>query len=142
MPTTSPEIKGWPFLENVIGPVADWWRRQAAARENLDNLDAIGPVEIARMARDVGISSSDLRALARHCSDAADLLQRRLESLGVDASELGSSTMTQLRDMERLCTLCESKGRCARDLDADPSNPIWRQYCPNHETLVALQKGT
>jgi Family of unknown function (DUF6455) len=141
MPTKPPEIR-WPFLDNVIVPVADWWRREAAARENLGSLDAIGPVEIARMAQDIGISTSDLRALARHCSDAADLLQRRLESLGLDASELGSSATAQLRDMERLCTLCESKGRCARDLDADPSDPIWRQYCPNHETLVALQEGS
>ena len=92
------------------------------------------------MAQDVGIPASDLRELARHCSDAADLLERRLEALGVSASELAKTAPAELRDMERLCTLCQSKGRCARDLGADPSDPVWRQYCPNEQTLVALAR--
>src|SRR5207248_3229916 len=103
-----------------------------------DSLDALGAEEFARMAHDIGISASDLRALARHCSDGADLLEHRLGSLGLSARELARSAPAQLRDMERLCTLCESKGRCARDLANDPSDPAWRQYCPNHEALVAL----
>lgn len=133
--------EGWPFLEHVIVPMAEWWRKHAAVQENLDGLDSMGPDELARIAQDIGISSSDLRALARHCSDAADLLERRIESLGLDAGRVAQNAPAQLRDMERLCTLCKSKGRCARDLAADPSDPVWRQYCPNQETLVALQQG-
>ena len=122
-------------------PIAEWWRNKKEARENLDSLDALGPGEFARMAHDIGISASDLRELAKHCSDAASLLEHRLESLGLSAEELAHSSPAQLRDMERLCTLCESKGRCARDLATDPADPAWRQYCPNHETLVALGQG-
>jgi len=135
------EFKAWPFLERVIVPIAEWWRNKKEARENLDSLDALGPGEFARMANDIGISASDLRELAKHCCDAADLLERRLKSLGLSAEELAQSATAQLRDMERLCTLCESKGRCARDLASDPSDPVWRQYCPNHETLVGLAEG-
>jgi hypothetical protein len=40
--------------------------------------------------------------------------------------------------MERLCTMCENKGRCARDLAADPNDPVWRKYCLNEQSLVAL----
>ncbi len=92
------------------------------------------------MAQDVGISASDLRALATHCTGAADLLDRRLEALGVNGEELAHTAPSELRDMQRLCTMCESKGRCARDLAADPSDPVWRQYCPNHETLMELAR--
>ena len=60
-----------------------WWRRSATMRENLADLDAFGPGEMARMAQDVGLAPSDLRELARHCSDAADLLDRRLGALGL-----------------------------------------------------------
>jgi len=134
------EKQSWPVIDNVVAPLADWWRRHATIRENLDDLEAFGPAEMARMAQDVGIPASDLRELARHCSDAADLLERRLEALGVSASELAKTAPAELRDMERLCTLCHSKGRCARDLGADPSDPVWRQYCPNEQTLVALAR--
>jgi hypothetical protein len=140
MHTRPADTQGWLFIESVIVPIADWWRKHAAIRGNLDNLDSFRPDDLARMAQDIGISTSDLRALATHFSDAADLLDRRLESLGLSATELAQRASAQLRDMERLCTLCESKGRCARDLAADPSDPVWRQYCPNHETLVALQQ--
>jgi hypothetical protein len=95
---------------------------------------------MARMAQDIAIPASDLRELARHCTDAANLLDRRLDNLGLTKAELAQTAPAQLRDMERLCTLCVSKGRCARDLATDPSDPVWRQYCPNEETIVALAR--
>jgi len=36
--------------------------------------------------------------LARHCSDAADLLERRLAALGMNASELAATAPAELRD--------------------------------------------
>jgi len=140
MEAKSAETVRWPFLENVIVPLADWWRKHLATRQTAESLDAMGPDEFARMAQDIGISASDLRALARHCTDAAGLLEQRLKTLGHSAEDLARTASAQLRDMERLCTLCESKGRCARDLAADPADPVWKQYCPNHETLAALQQ--
>jgi hypothetical protein len=134
------EKQSWPIIDNVLAPLADWWRRHAAIRGNLDDLEAFGPAEMSRMAQDVGISPADLRELARHCSDAADLLDRRLDALGMKASELVHTAPAQLREMERLCTMCQSKGRCARDLATDPSDPVWRQYCPNEQTLVSLAR--
>ena len=140
MPTKTPKAQDWPVIERVIGPFAEWWRRRALVRENLSDLDAFGSEEMARMAQDVGISASDLRALATHCTGAADLLDRRLEALGVNTEELAHAAPSELRDMQRLCTMCESKGRCARDLAADPDDSVWRQYCPNHETLMELAR--
>ena len=131
----------WPIIRNVIAPLADWWRRRAIVRQNLTDLDAFDADDMARMAQDVGLTASDLRALARHCSDAADLLQRRLAACGVDAKELEQTAPAELRDMERLCTICQSKGRCARDLAADPADPIWRQYCPNQQALIGLARA-
>jgi hypothetical protein len=134
------ESQNWPFLDNVIEPIADWWRKHAEVRDNQANLDALGPDELARVAQDVGIPASDLRKLAQHCSDAADLLEYRIASLGLNASDLAHDAPAQLHDMERLCTMCAHKGRCARDLAADASDPIWRRYCPNESTLSELQR--
>ena len=131
----------WPIITNVIGPLADWWRRRAIVRQNHTDLDAFEADDLARMARDVGLTAADLRALANHCSDAADLLQRRLAACGVSAKELAQTAPTELRDMERLCTMCGSKGRCARDLSAKPTDPAWLQYCPNAPSLTQMARA-
>lgn len=141
MPTRTMQAQDWPVIARVIGPFAEWWRRRADVRENLSDLDAFGPAEMARMAQDVGISASDLRTLAAHSSSAADLLDRRLEALGVKSGELALAAPAELRDMQRLCTMCESKGRCAHDLAADPEDPVWRRYCPNEESLMELARA-
>jgi hypothetical protein len=131
----------WPIIRNVIAPLADWWRRRAIVRQNLADLDAFDAEDMARMAQDVGLTTSDLRALASHCSDAADLLERRLEACGLSAKELVQTAPAELRDMERLCTTCQSKARCARDLGADRADPVWRQYCPNEQALMELARA-
>jgi len=110
-------------------------------RQNHTDLDAFEADDLARMAQDVGLTASDLRALANHCSDAANLLQRRLAACGVSAKELAQTAPTELRDMQRLCTMCGSKGRCARDLSADPADPVWLQYCPNAPSLTQVARA-
>jgi hypothetical protein len=136
----NPTQAHWPVIDNVIAPLAEWWRRHSITRENLTDLEALGPQETARLARDVGLEPGDLRELARHYTDAAALLEKRLDSLGLSSAELQKNAPGQLRDMERLCTLCQSKGRCARDLAADRDDPVWHQYCPNEQTLTALAR--
>ena len=131
----------WPIIRNVIGPLADWWRRRAIVRQNLTDLDAFDAGDMARMAQDVGLTASELRALASHCSDAADLLERRLAACGLSTTELAQTAPAELRDMERLCTTCQSKGRCARDLAADPADPVWRKYCPNEQALMEFARA-
>ena len=42
------------------------------------------------------------------------------------------------RDLQRICTLCESHRQCAHDLLRDADNPKWEHYCPNVDTLKAL----
>ena len=78
-----------------------------------------------------------------HVLQAAKSARLYVHKLGarhmVDPTVLiASATRLYQRDMERLCTMCESKGRCARDLSADPKDPVWRKYCPNEPALVAL----
>ena len=126
-PPAPTEAQNWPIIDNVIGPLADWWRRHAAVRDNLTSLNELGPDEVSRMAHDVGVTPSDLRALATHCSEATNLLEHRLAALGLSAAELHDSAPTELRDMERLCTMCTSKGRCARDL----ANGVFQQNRPS-----------
>jgi hypothetical protein len=109
------------------------WR---ANRGRLTELNNLQEGELSRIASDVGVSPAELRSLAATGTGSADLLPRRLESLGLDADEIADATPGPLRDMERVCSFCGSKRRCAHDLDL--IGPPWPAYCPNAGTLREL----
>ncbi len=115
-----------------------WWRNFRATRIGLGDLAGAGS-EAQNIARDVGLSTTELYALAREHPDAADQLQQRLAALHLDPDALAPNEAV-LRDLERTCSLCGAKRRCERDLARSPDDPVWQTYCPNADTLQALQE--
>jgi hypothetical protein len=118
--------------------LSQWWRdwtRRGSARSELK---CCGEDEVERMAKDVGLSASELRRLAAHGPDSADLLLRRMAALDLDRNEVSRTEPRTFQDLQRVCTMCNSKRRCKRDLAHDSDDPIWQDYCPNAATLMAL----
>jgi len=113
------------------------WRNWRAARAGLKALASAGR-EADNIARDVGLSTGDLYAVARAPADAADQLQARLQALHLDQAALQRNEPI-IRDLERTCTVCGEKRRCERDLAQHRDDPVWQSYCPNAPTLQALQ---
>lgn len=93
------------------------------------------------MARDLNIGPTELVALAKKGPDAADLLQKLLAALGVDANALEHNDPLVMRDLQRLCTTCGDKRQCQFDLANGVSADNFRDYCPNAFTLDALLKA-
>ena len=129
----------------IVGAIAEWWRRWTKARSDSSKLECCGPGEVERLAKDLGISASDLRLLASYGPDEDELLLGRMAVLGLDPDELARSETSTLHDLQRLCTMCRSHGRCARDLARDlardsgaPESREWLDYCPNAATLNML----
>ena len=91
-----------------------------------------------RMAHDLGLPVSELRKLAEHGPGAADLLTRRMAELNLDRNEAAAVAPRTLRDLQRVCTMCESHKQCARDLGRDPADPTWEECCPNVAVLKML----
>lgn len=117
--------------------IAQWWRAWTGAMPAM-KLRCLGEEEVDQLAKDVGVSPAELRALANRGSDGADLLLHRMAALDLDKDEVSRIERRTFQDMQRVCTLCESKRRCARNLTADADSPAWKDYCPNAETLMAL----
>ena len=92
------------------------------------------------MAQDLGLSRDELHQMARMRPDAASLLLKRLEKLHLDAKALAIGEPAVMRDLQRLCSMCASKGQCQRDLARGSEDTSWRDYCPNEDTLIALQR--
>jgi hypothetical protein len=93
---------------------------------------------VERIARDVGVSGADLAILAGKWPDAGDLLYWRMNEIKFDPKEVTQVYPQVMRDLQRVCTVCGSKRRCAHDLANNPSDPAWQKYCPNVTTLSAL----
>lgn len=124
---------------SVITTFRDWLRKRRMLRQYRHRLDGCDQNEIARIARDVGLSSNELREMAELGPDAAKLMLERMAVLHLDATALAKNEPSTMRDMQRLCSKCASKKRCKLDLMLVPNDPAWRQYCPNAGTLDAVQ---
>ena len=118
--------------------VVRWWRNWKSTRSNIAQLEQCGPDEVNRIAHDTGLASHELRALAGKWPDSADLLNHRLHALGLDTTAVSGAAPHVLRDLQRTCSMCDSKGTCARDLARDERDPRWQTYCPNVATLDAV----
>jgi hypothetical protein len=69
------------------------------------------------------------------------LLFRRITMLRIDRDELARDDPLLFCELQGRCTLCQSRGHCARDLAHefdDPAWQDWRDYCPNSTTLSFL----
>jgi hypothetical protein len=128
-----PRASPWPMIDGM----RQWWRNWRV-NSRVAELACCGDYEVERMARDLGMPASELRELADHGPEAADLLARRMAALNLDGNEVGATAPGTLQDLQRLCTLCESHRRCARDLGRDPDDKAWEDYCPNVAMLKLL----
>ena len=123
--------KSWSAIKGILQ-----WCREWTRSDGLTELKCCGEEEIERIARDFGMSASDLHRIASLGSGSADLLLHRMATLNLDQDEVSQLTRT-FQDLQRVCSMCESHRRCARDLASDPANPAWKDYCPNAATLIA-----
>jgi len=122
-----------------IDALSQWWRSFTEGGSSSE-LRCCAEDEIARMAQDAGVSAAEFRKLSQMGPESADLLVRRMQALDLDPKEVGGTERRTLQDLQRVCAMCESHRRCARDLAHDAENPVWEDYCPNAETLKALNK--
>lgn len=115
--------------------IREWYRGFTALSSSIGEC---GPEGLERMAHDIGVSTAELYELAKHGPQSADLLGRRMDVLDLDENEVARVERATFQDLQRVCSMCDCKKRCARDLACDPGNPVWKDYCPNAQTLTAL----
>jgi hypothetical protein len=132
-----PKARLNPFIE-ALGLFTEAAKAFWAKRAALNELAHCDQFEVERVAQDLGISAADLRVLAGQDKRAADLLNRRLESLRLDPTSLEPTIM---RDLQRCCSNCGSKQLCAHELEDKPKSATWPKYCPNEDTITSLTKN-
>jgi hypothetical protein len=126
--------ENYPRVAAALELVANWLKRRQAHQHSLDGLPN---AEVQKIAHDMGLSTADLRALDR-LADQPLLLPRLLEALHIDPEAVARSEPMVYRDLQRVCAMCDSKKRCARDLKEGTAAVHFEDYCPNTLTLKTL----
>src|SRR6476646_5547089 len=120
------------FLTSLRG----WVQRQ----KDLLALDALGSEGRRDIAQDLNLSESTLCGLASRGHGASEELPKMLQALSLGPAELSLSHPAVLRDMGGVCSECDEKSRCRSDLTLRIAAATFDEYCPNAETIEALQE--
>src|SRR3974390_2031582 len=113
--------------QSPIYAVLQWMWAQSRSN-TLAHLQSCAEQEVERIARDTGISPSDFRTLVSLGPNASDLLERRMAGLELDPVEVSEIAPQTFRDLQRVCSFCQSHRRCLRELARDPGQPEWKDY--------------
>jgi hypothetical protein len=122
----------------ILWSLREKWRRTLRKRRSLIELAGCPPNELHRVAQDVGLSASELRAIGEARAGPGELLPRRLQLLGLDREFVRSAQTVAYWDMERTCAICKVWRLCARDLVKGDAQGGMDTYCLNAEAIDAL----
>jgi hypothetical protein len=98
--------------------------------------------ELERVARELNVTPADLERLVRQGSQSAKELPYILTVLDIDEAALRRAEPALLRDMERVCSFCENKRHCRRELAAGTAPANYEEYCGNADAIDALRFST
>lgn len=127
----------YPVVQDLIESFANWLKH----RRELNELRQLDRSDFDRIANDLRIAPDDLEALVRHGHHAADELPKILEQLGISEERLDRAQPLLLRDMERVCALCNHKAQCDRELASGTAAENYPGYCGNASTLESLDRA-
>ena len=113
-----------------------WVERQ----KDLCALDALGTEGRRDIAQDLSLSESTLCGLAARGPSASAELPKMLRAVSLDPKELSLTHPAVIRDMAVVCSECDEKSRCRSDLTLRIAAATYDEYCPNAETIEALQE--
>ena len=87
-----------------------------------------------RMAKDIGVTPSQLHELVSKGPGATNLLKTMLVALHVDSKVLADMDPLVMRELQWLCITCNNKKRCERELANGTATEHFREFCRGRET--------
>ncbi len=105
----------------------------------LDEFEQMDPAARAQVLGDLGVGPGDVEAMASMAMNT-DGLNRVLELLKIDRSELESQEPDLMAALRRSCAKCHDWRECARDLDAGEFSGEVESYCMNRDELRQMKK--
>ena len=139
------ELPSNPLIETALKAIADWISNYRHAIGSFHELGMCGPDEVMRMAKDIGVTPSQLHELVSKGPGAADLLKRMLVALRVDPKVLADIDPLVMRELQWLCITCDNKKRCERELAREQLLSIFGNFAPmpcRSMSYYSIRKGS
>ena len=132
-----------PLVETALKAIADWVGNYRDATGFNSEFGMCGPDELMRMAKEIGVTPSQLHELVSKGPGNANLLNTMLVALHVDPKVLADMDPLIMRELRWLCITCSNKKRCEHELAKGTATEHFREFCPNAVSLDELfyQKG-
>jgi hypothetical protein len=127
---------GNPLVEIASKAIADWVSNYRSAI-GFNEFATCDQDEVMRMAKEIGVTASQLHELAKGPVDA-NLLKRMLVALQVDPKVLADIDPLIMRELKWLCITCGNKKRCEHELAQGTATEHFREFCPNAVSLEEL----
>lgn len=121
-------------LEATVGFLARSFRRYRAMQE----LRNIGANEVSAIARDLGVTPTELSSLTALGAGFPTRLQNMLSLLKIDERKICGSNSALVRDMQKVCTFCQNKRQCSHELRTGRARAHYHAYCPNSTNFDAV----
>jgi uncharacterized protein YjiS (DUF1127 family) len=128
-----PTTTGDNGLRTLLQRLQRWWQESGELR-------ALDPGELSRLAGELGLTAGQLQDLVAQGPGGAELLQKRLNVLGLSRADIERIGAGVARDLERTCGCCGDKSICREDLERHPNDSKWKEYCPNAMALEGVRR--
>ena len=126
------------LVEMALNAIADWVSNYRNAIGLNNEFGMCGPDEVMRMAKEIGVTPSQLQELASKGPGNANLLKTMLVALQVDPKVLADMDPLIMRELKWLCITCSNKKRCEHELAMGTATEHFREFCPNAVSLDEL----
>ena len=115
------------------------WLESIAHRLKPSELQMLDAGQIDEIARDIGVTSDDLRRLDQTEKYTAMLMPQRLQQEGMNPAVIEARWPSVWKDLQRVCGNCRSRDVCQAELEIAPDAQEWRRYCSNAGTIRSLE---
>lgn len=126
-PSAGRGVKGW--FKTIVS--------RFAGRGDVSDLDRSG---FDQVARDLNLSRYELQRLTGGTDSSPGLLRKRMADFDLAPEELTRQHPDVMRDLQRVCGMCDSTKRCAGEFAQNAPASSRTDYCPNTQTLQALER--
>jgi hypothetical protein len=127
-----------PLVETAFRAIADWVSNYRHAFGFKNEFGTCGPDEVMRMAKEIGVTPSQLHELVSKGPGGANLLKTMLVALHVDPKVLADMDPLIMRELKWLCITCSNKKRCEHELARGTAAEHFHEFCPNAVSLDEL----
>ena len=118
-----------------------WLRNLLNKAQQERELGALATEDVGRIARDLGLSESELHLAVEKGERRTVALHRLLDILHLGRAEIERREPEAYRDLIRVCMQCAHNEQCRRGFARPDPLKAWPEHCPNATTLRALMES-